>query len=96
MTTAPLTALSLAPTGCTADAPSPSPSPEVRQGTLNVRCELDAKPAGHTGFLRVYVPGPDTPDDLSPRAALSAFLADEEGATPGGGVGAWGQGRSPQ
>ncbi|PRH80982.1 hypothetical protein C6N75_01275, partial [Streptomyces solincola] len=51
-----------------------------RQGTLDVRCELDAKPAGHIGFLRVYVPGPDTAPDTRPREALTAFVTDEKGA----------------
>ncbi|MCK8680158.1 lipoprotein [Streptomyces lichenis] len=49
-----------------------------RQGTLDIRCELDAKPAGHTGFLRVYVPSPETTRDTPARAALTAFVADEK------------------
>ncbi|SDT00519.1 hypothetical protein SAMN04489716_2232 [Actinoplanes derwentensis] len=42
-----------------------------RVGDFSVVCEIDAKPAGHIGFLRVY-----QADDLSgqPREQLAAFL----------------------
>ncbi|MEU5980003.1 lipoprotein [Streptomyces sp. NPDC047315] len=43
------------------------------QGTVTLACELDARPSGATGFLRVWtgaLPGED------PRAALEAFVAD--------------------
>ncbi|TXS56214.1 lipoprotein [Streptomyces sp. t39] len=45
----------------------------LEQGTVSLRCEIDAKPAGHIGFLRVWVGGAAGDD---PRAALEAFVAD--------------------
>lgn len=45
-----------------------------RQGGLDALCEIDAKPAGAIGFLRVFV-GPTA----EPRAALETFLADQKG-----------------
>ncbi|GAA2065149.1 hypothetical protein GCM10009801_10220 [Streptomyces albiaxialis] len=42
-----------------------------RQGTVEVACEIDAKPAGNIGYLRVW-----TGDGDSPRAALEAFAED--------------------
>ncbi|QNP64512.1 lipoprotein [Streptomyces genisteinicus] len=45
----------------------------LEQGTVSLRCEIDAKPAGHIGFLRVWVGGTAGDD---PRAALEAFVAD--------------------
>ncbi len=41
-----------------------------RKGTLRMACEISARPAGLTGFLRVWI-GPATGD---PRAALRALL----------------------
>jgi hypothetical protein len=46
------------------------------QGDFTLRCEIDAKPAGHLGFLRVWVGGKA---DDQPVAALRAFLADQPG-----------------
>jgi hypothetical protein len=40
-------------------------------------CEIDAKPADHVGFLRVYV----TPNAAAPRSVLAKFLADAKSAT---------------
>ncbi|MFH8616943.1 lipoprotein [Streptomyces sp. NPDC017979] len=43
------------------------------QGTVTLACELDARPSGATGFLRVWtgsLPGEN------PRAALEAFVTD--------------------
>ncbi|MFJ9108901.1 lipoprotein [Streptomyces sp. NPDC102283] len=58
-----------------------NPDPELaevlaelsEQGTVKVACEVDAKPAGNIGFLRVWQ-GKASEDD--PRAVLKAFLAD--------------------
>lgn len=49
----------------------------ARQGPLTLVCEIDAKPAGSIGFLRVW-----TGDraDRTPRQVLEAFLADEPDA----------------
>ncbi|MDX2728676.1 lipoprotein [Streptomyces sp. PA03-2a] len=49
----------------------------ARQGPLMLVCEIDAKPAGSIGFLRVW-----TGDraDRTPRQVLEAFLADEPNA----------------
>lgn len=44
-----------------------------RQGGLDALCEIDAKPAGAIGFLRVFV-GPAA----EPRAALETFLAAQK------------------
>ncbi|MEU4690493.1 lipoprotein [Actinoplanes sp. NPDC023714] len=43
------------------------------KGTLRLICEIDAKPAGHLGFLRVWT-GPAKGGDL--RAALKPFLTE--------------------
>ncbi|THA33780.1 hypothetical protein E6R18_09065 [Streptomyces sp. A1277] len=45
------------------------------QGPVTVICEIDAKPAGHIGFLRVWQ-GKDK--DASPRETLEGFVKDEE------------------
>ncbi|MFR9798736.1 lipoprotein [Streptomyces sp. MS06] len=47
----------------------------LRQGPVTAACEIDAKPAGHIGFLRVWTGGPD---DTDARAVLRAFVAAEE------------------
>ncbi|WP_149179863.1 lipoprotein [Streptomyces sp. TRM49041] len=47
----------------------------LEQGTVTVVCEIDAKPAGQIGFLRVWT-GEHT--DTMPRQVLEAFVADEE------------------
>ncbi|MFC9792111.1 lipoprotein [Streptomyces sp. NPDC127584] len=44
----------------------------TRQGPATVRCEVDAKPAGQVGFLRVWTAGKG-----SARAALEGFVAAE-------------------
>jgi len=43
-----------------------------KQGDLTLRCEVDAKPAGHLGFLRVWAGGKAGDD---PAKALDSFLA---------------------
>jgi hypothetical protein len=45
-------------------------------GGARLACEVDAKPAGHIGFLRVYV----TPGAAEARSVLAQFLADAKGA----------------
>ncbi|MEU0982726.1 lipoprotein [Streptomyces sp. NBUL23] len=46
----------------------------AEQGTVQMVCEIDAKPAGHIGFLRVWR-GAASEDD--PQAVLRAFVADD-------------------
>ncbi|AZQ39757.1 hypothetical protein EJ357_45265 [Streptomyces cyaneochromogenes] len=45
------------------------------QGPVAAACEVDAKPAGNIGFLRVWTGKPGMDD---PRAVLEAFLAAED------------------
>jgi hypothetical protein len=45
----------------------------TRQGPVAITCEIDAKPAGNIGFLRVWIA--DASDD-SPRQILDAFMAE--------------------
>lgn len=47
------------------------------QGGVTMVCEIDAKPAGNIGYLRVWQ---GERSDLTPRQVLEAFLADEDGA----------------
>ncbi|MFE7795912.1 lipoprotein [Streptomyces sp. NPDC057460] len=49
----------------------------ARQGPVTLVCEIDAKPAGSIGFLRVWT-GDRT--DRTPRQVLESFLADEPNA----------------
>ena len=49
-----------------------------RQGPVALVCEVDAKPAGHIGFLRVWTGEPGTADA---RAVLEAFMAAEKNAS---------------
>lgn len=46
------------------------------QGGLDARCEIDAKPAGAVGFIRVWVGS-----SAEPRQALESYLADQPRAT---------------
>ncbi|MEU9450157.1 lipoprotein [Streptomyces sp. NPDC048277] len=48
----------------------------LRQGPVTLVCELDAKPAGAVGFLRVSTGKPGSGDA---RAVLRAFVAAEDG-----------------
>ncbi|MFG2127388.1 lipoprotein [Streptomyces sp. NPDC048751] len=59
---------------------SPEEQPEelLYQGPVAPACEVDAKPAGHVGFLRVYTGKPGGADA---RGVLEAFLAAENGAS---------------
>ncbi|KUN79352.1 hypothetical protein AQJ66_28710 [Streptomyces bungoensis] len=47
----------------------------LRQGPVTAACEIDAKPAGHIGFLRVWT---GKPGDADARAVLRAFVAAED------------------
>lgn len=46
----------------------------TKQGPVTLVCEIDAKPAGNIGFLRVWTGGRAGDD---PRKALEAFVAEE-------------------
>ncbi|MFC7978325.1 lipoprotein [Streptomyces cinereoruber] len=48
----------------------------TQQGPATVRCEVDAKPAGHIGFLRVW-----TAKKGSARAVLEGFVKAEKGSS---------------
>ncbi|WP_371563528.1 MULTISPECIES: lipoprotein [Streptomyces] len=50
----------------------------LRQGPVSLACEIDAKPAGNIGFLRVWA---GTSGDADTRAVLEAFVAAEDGVT---------------
>ncbi|WP_460072092.1 lipoprotein [Streptomyces sp. YKOK-I1] len=49
----------------------------LRQGPVTMACEIDAKPAGNIGFLRVWT---GEPGDAGARAVLEDFVAAEKGA----------------
>ncbi|MFE6038462.1 lipoprotein [Streptomyces sp. NPDC056452] len=48
------------------------------QGTVTMVCEIDAKPAGNIGYLRVWQ---GKPSDGDPRKVLEAFVADDPNAS---------------
>ncbi|MEU8677062.1 lipoprotein [Streptomyces sp. NPDC048560] len=48
-----------------------------QQGPVTMICEIDAKPAGNIGYLRVWA---GEPSGSEPRAVLEAFLAADESA----------------
>ncbi|MER5436022.1 lipoprotein [Streptomyces sp. NPDC002588] len=50
----------------------------LHQGPVTMVCEIDAKPAGHIGFLRVWT---GRPGDAGPREVLAAFVAAGEDAS---------------
>ncbi|MFF3375755.1 lipoprotein [Streptomyces sp. NPDC002680] len=50
----------------------------LSQGLVTLACEVDAKPAGNIGFLRVWT---GTPGNNNARTALEAFVIAEEGAS---------------
>ncbi|MFJ6293770.1 lipoprotein [Streptomyces griseoviridis] len=63
-------------TGGTGDAVDPELLDAIlRQGPVGAACEVDAKPAGHLGFLRVWT---GEPGDDDPRTVLKAFVAAQE------------------
>ena len=50
----------------------------LHQGPVTAACEVDAKPAGHIGFLRIWT---GEPGDDDARTVLEAFVAAEDGAS---------------
>jgi len=52
--------------------PQGVPAGTFQQGGLELVCEVDAKPAGPVGFIRVWTGA------AQPRAALEAYLADQK------------------
>jgi hypothetical protein len=56
--------------------PAAVPGGVAAQGGFALRCEVDAKPSGHLGFLRVWV---SSDEDGDPGSALEAFLAGQPG-----------------
>ncbi|MEW2123865.1 lipoprotein [Streptomyces sp. NPDC058369] len=48
------------------------------QGPVSMVCEIDAKPAGHIGFLRVWQ---GKAEDASPRATLEGFVKADENSS---------------
>ncbi|MCX5335568.1 MULTISPECIES: lipoprotein [unclassified Streptomyces] len=49
----------------------------LRQGPVAAACEVDAKPAGYIGFLRIWT---GEPGDDDARTVLEEFVAAEDGA----------------
>lgn len=49
----------------------------LRQGPVSLACEVDAKPAGNIGFLRVWA---GASGDADARTVLEAFVKAEDGA----------------
>jgi hypothetical protein len=54
------------------------PAALVRQGESTLACEIDAKPAGQVGFLRIWIAKRGATD---PRPVVEAFLAADRGLT---------------
>lgn len=50
----------------------------LRQGPVTMACEIDAKPAGKIGFLRVWT---GEPGDADARTVLEGFVGAEKGAS---------------
>ncbi|MER6282635.1 lipoprotein [Streptomyces sviceus] len=50
----------------------------LSQGPVTLACEIDAKPAGNIGFLRVWT---GRPGDADARTVLEAFVAAEDGVS---------------
>ncbi|MDW4903781.1 lipoprotein [Streptomyces sp. ADMS] len=50
----------------------------LRQGPVSLACEVDAKPAGHIGYLRVWT---GAPGDADARTVLEAFVTDDDAAS---------------
>lgn len=48
------------------------------QGLVSLACEIDAKPAGNIGYLRIWT---GEPGDTDARTVLEAFLRDEDGVS---------------
>ncbi|MCM2413615.1 lipoprotein [Streptomyces sp. RKAG290] len=68
--------------GWKAKAVAPETDPEfaalATQGPVSMACEIDAKPAGHIGFLRVWQ---GDGKGGSPRQALEGFVKADENAS---------------
>ncbi|MBG0857616.1 hypothetical protein I2W78_38665 [Streptomyces spinoverrucosus] len=64
--------------GTSQDLPEEVADMMWRQGPVTAACEVDAKPAGHIGFLRVWT---GEPGDADARAVLEGFLAAEKGVS---------------
>ncbi|MFD0022250.1 lipoprotein [Streptomyces sp. NPDC058382] len=62
----------------TLEADSPVDAALGKQGPVSMVCEIDAKPAGHIGFLRVWQ---GDGNGTSPRRALEGFVAADEEAS---------------
>ncbi|MBT2385617.1 lipoprotein [Streptomyces sp. ISL-11] len=56
----------------------PASGGPVRQGPVQLACEIDAKPAGYVGFLRVWT---HAPAGMSARQTLQAFMAKDSQAS---------------
>ncbi|MCX5053891.1 MULTISPECIES: lipoprotein [unclassified Streptomyces] len=65
-------------TGDSGDLGSDIAAALLRQGPVTAACEVDAKPAGNIGFLRVWTGEPGADDA---RTVLKAFVAAEDGAS---------------
>jgi len=50
----------------------------LEQGPVTLACEIDAKPAGNIGFLRVWA---GEPGDADARTVLKSFVAAEDGVS---------------
>ncbi|MFJ4468117.1 lipoprotein [Streptomyces sp. NPDC089424] len=59
------------------DAPEDLADMMWRQGPVTAACEVDAKPAGHIGFLRVWTGEPGAADA---RTVLEGFVGADTGA----------------
>ncbi|MGW0855994.1 lipoprotein [Streptomyces sp. NPDC002690] len=59
-------------------AAAPELAALAKQGPMTMVCEIDAKPAGNVGYLRVWQ---GEKSSASPREQLKAFVTAEEGAS---------------
>ncbi|MGW2838340.1 lipoprotein [Streptomyces sp. NPDC001493] len=59
-------------------AAAPELAALAKQGPMTMVCEIDAKPAGNIGYLRVWQ---GEKSSASPREQLQAFVTAEEGAS---------------
>ncbi|GEC08205.1 hypothetical protein SSP24_58600 [Streptomyces spinoverrucosus] len=64
--------------GASKEVPEELADMVLRQGPVTAACEVDAKPAGHIGFLRIWT---GEPGDADARAVLEEFLAAEKGVS---------------
>lgn len=66
---------SKAPKGSAGDVRGSLPDAFLRQGSVTAACEIDAKPAGHIGFLRVWT---GTAQKADAGSVLREFVAAED------------------